>query len=370
MQKGAGLRYWLVRRLRKLRGTFRLRVLLPIGAVAALAVYLLAYATPQTFYLHSVSLEIGGDLVGAIIVIAILTPLLTRAREGRIRERGRLDYDVFTDHVASATSAVKVLDTHSALFDRPETQRTLAAFRRALGRQTRVQILLLHPNSTSAAVRSEETHRDTIRAEICSNIRVLSEFIGELPDVAARRFEVRLYATPASTTLYRWDDRALVSFLSFGRHNPGGHLEIDLGTSLGHFVEEHFTELWHEAMPIEAYLRLPASVTDNSDDGTQTFSSPYVWLDGTYYLADPQMIAHLVGMREGAAVTTVSARPDEQFQPQVVDHQDEQLRETLTAHFMEKYGDDNYGWSTQAFLYLVPAQREPESRRLRFGRRS
>lgn len=363
-----GLRDWLARRYRRLRGSaFRLRVLLPVLGVAALATYMLAYASPQLGYLHSVALEVGGDLLGAIITVVILTPLIARAREGRIRERGRLDYDLFTDYVSGATSSIKILDTHSALFDRPDTTRTLDAFRRTLERQTRVQILLLHPNSTSIAVRTEEKHRDTIRAEIRRNIRALSEFAGGLPEAVRRRFEVRLYSTAASATLYRWDDRALVSFLSFGRHNPGGHLEIDLGTSLGHFVEEHFSELWHEAMPLDAYLRLQLTLTNTADGTTREFPLPYVIMDDVCYLADPQVLAHLVTVHAvGATVTAARAdRPAEQFHLQVVDHNDDALRSVLSNHFLEKYG-----WPGQAFLYLVSGtQPDLEARRTRFGRR-
>jgi hypothetical protein len=53
------VRYWLVRRYRRLRASaFRPRVLLPIGGVAALAAVLLVFASPQVGYLHSVALEI------------------------------------------------------------------------------------------------------------------------------------------------------------------------------------------------------------------------------------------------------------------------------------------------------------------------
>lgn len=356
----------LARRYRKLRsGAFRLRVVLPVGAVAALAVYLLVYARPQTIYLHDVALEIGGDLVGAIIIVAILTPLIARAREGRIRERGRLDYDLFTDHVSATTSVVKILDTYSNLFDRPQTPQALAAIEQALGRHARVQVLLLHPDSAAAMVRAEETHRATIRQEILRNLRVLSEFQQRLDKQLARRFDVRLYTAAASITHYRWDDRAMIAFLSLGRHtSQGSQLEIDVDTSVGHFVEAHFHELWQEATPMDSYLRLRLSLTDGSTDGGREFRLPYVVLGEVTYLADPQVLAYLARLHGdgGTALATRADAPDEQYGVQVLDDSDEQLRTVLRERFMEKYG-----WPGQAYLWLAPT---PETRRGgRFGRR-
>jgi hypothetical protein len=349
----------LARRYRKLRsGTFRLRVLLPVGGVAGLAVYLLVYARPQSRYLHDVALEIGGDLVGAIIIVAILTPLIARAREGRIRERGRLDYDLFTDQVAAATSVVKILDTYSNLFDRPQTPQALAAIEQALGRHTRVQILLLHPDSAAATVRAEETHRATIRQEILRNLRVLSEFYQRLDKQPARRFEVRLYTAAASVTHYRCDDRAWIAFLSLGRHtSQGSQLEVDVDTSVGHFVEAHFQELWQEATPMPAYLRLRLSLSDGSADGAREFSLPYVEIGEVTYLADPQVLAYLARVHGdgGTALATRADAPDEQYGVQVLDDVDEQLRAVLRERFLEKYG-----WPGQAYLWLAPV---PDGRR-------
>lgn len=362
------MRGWLARRYRKLRGgAFRLRVLIPIGGVAALAIGLLYAARGLGDYRRNVFVEIGGDLVGAIIVVAILTPLIARARQGRIRERGRLDYDLFTDYVHAATSIVKILDTHSALFDLPVTDRAMRAFQKALDRQARVQILLLHPNFTSAIVHAEEGHRATIRAEIRRNVQVLGEFAGRLPEQTAKRFEVRLYSATASARLYQWDDRALISFLNIGRHIPGGQLETDMGTSLGQFVEQHFGQLWREAMPMRAYLRLPVRLTSSGDGTTHEFSLPYVLVEDTHYLADPQVLAHLVTEHErgGTVTAKIATRPDDDFRLHVVDHHDVPFREQLATHFQEKYG-----WAGQAFFSLQPIQQDQpeEVRRPRWKR--
>ena len=359
------MRYWLVRRYRRLRASaFRPRVLLPIGGVAALAAVLLVFASPQVGYLHSVALEIGGDVVGAIIIVAILTPLITLAREGRVRERSRLDYDMFTDNMAGATSVVKILDTYSNLFDRPQTPQALRAFESALGRHARVRVLLLHPDSTAASVRAEETHRATIRQEILRNLTVLRGFHQRLDKRHRRRFEVRLYAAAASITLYRWDDRALISFLSLGRHTgQGSQLDIDVDTSLGHFVEQHFNELWSEAAPVRDYLRVQLRLTDGADGTPRDFSLPFVLVDDVHYLADPQVLAHLARVHAagGTVVGRLASQPDLELHPQVVDDGDERLRGELTALFLEKYG-----WPGQAYFCLTAA---PSRRGVRWQRR-
>jgi len=343
------LRSRLARGYRKLRASgLRARVVLPVAGVTLLAGALLYGARALDDFRRNVYVEVGGDLIGAIIIVAILTPLITRGREGRIRERGRIDYDQFTDNVAAATSVVRILDTYSNLFDRPQTPQALTAIERAIERHTRVQILLLHPDSTAAAVRAEETHRATIRREILRNIRVLDEFTDRLEPKAARRLEIRLYRAAAATTLYRWDDRALIAFLSLGRHSSQGHqLEISVDTSVGHFVEQHFDELWSEAVALADYLRLHVRLVD-AEESTREYALPYVELDGTLYLADPQVLAHLARVHGagGSVVARLVDRPGE-YQPQVVDDEDEALREVLTSHFMEKYG-----WPGRAFLAL------------------
>lgn len=354
------VRDWLVRPYRTLRGSaFRPRVLLPVAGVGGLAVYLLSFGRHQTAYLHSVALEVGGDLVGAIIIVAILTPLIARAREGQIRERGRLDYDLFAGNVAGTTSIVKILDTYSNLFDRPQTSQALRALEVALNRHARVQVLLLHPDSTAAEVRAEDTHRTTIREEILRNIATLRDFHQRLDEKHRRRFEVRLYAAAASVTLYRWDDRALIAFLSLGRPtSQGSQLEIDVDTSLGHFVEQHFNELWSGATPVREYLRLQLHLSDGTDDPPREFSLPYVIMEETPYLADPQVLAHLARVHAsgGTVVGTLASQPEQEWRLEVVDDGDEQLREELTTRFLEKYG-----WPGQAYCCLMaaPTRRGP-----------
>src|SRR5690606_17506446 len=137
---------------------------------------------------------------------------------------------------------------------------------------------------------------------------------------AARRLEIRLYRAAAATTLYRWDDRALIAFLSLGRHSSQGHqLEISVDTSVGHFVEQHFDELWSEAVALADYLRLHVRLVD-AEESTREYALPYVELDGTLYLADPQVLAHLARVHGagGSVVARLVDRPGE-YQPPVVE---------------------------------------------------
>lgn len=172
--------------------------------------------------------------------------------------------------------------------------------------------------------------RATIRREILRNVRVLAEFTGRLDRHVERRLEVRLYRAAASTTLYRWDDRALISFLSLGRHtSQGSQLEIDVDTSLGHFVEQHFDELWGSATTLDGHLRLHLTLTGDPDDGPRDFHLPYVQVDGLHYLADPQVLAHLARVHagNGTVLATLAGQPDTRFQLRVVDDADQPLRE-------------------------------------------
>jgi hypothetical protein len=127
------------------------KIVFALVLISVLAGLLLWQALSIADFGPNLALNLGADLIGAIVVIFVVSPLITRAQHGRVREHRRLDYDWFTDQVVHATSEVRILDTFSGLLDRPGTARFLRVTRDSLLRRARVRILLVDPTAPQPA---------------------------------------------------------------------------------------------------------------------------------------------------------------------------------------------------------------------------
>jgi hypothetical protein len=341
-----GARKWLEQRLRP-------KILAALGLITILAALLLwqAYGIPQ--YTENLALNLGADLIGAIVVIFVISPLITRAQHGRVREHRRLDYDWFTDQVMHATSDIRVLDTFSGLLDRPGTARFLRAVREALHRYAQVKILLIDPDSLAAVQRAAELGDDRhadVRREVLRNLRVLERFRSELDEPLRPRFDVRLYSASAAVTLYRWDDRALVSFLPIGRlSGEGTQLEITTTSPLGTFVGERFEELWRHGKPLSDFLALSFTLVDGAG-AVRPYRTPFVCIEEEYFVADPDVLAELALSRDGTLRARIPHQPTLSYQLDVFTGESD-LHTSVTAHYEEKY--ERTG---RTFVRLRPTQ--------------
>jgi hypothetical protein len=329
--------HWFTAPLRQPRRPQTLTVLVGLAAVSVLLFWL---SLGLDHYPQNIALNLGADIVGAIITVFVILPLISRAQDGRVREHARLDYEWFTEQVYGATSVVKLLDTFSNLLDQPVTDRFFRAVEVAIGRQAYVQVLLLDPDSLAVALRAQELgelpgHAD-IRREIMRNLRTLDTFQGRLTERQRRRFEVRLYSVSAGVTLYRWDDQVLVSFLSVGRiSGQGAQLEVTVGSPLGVFVEQRFEELWLHSKPADQFLRLQLMLVE-SDGSTWEFVSRFIALNDVFYVVDHDVVSHMARRRVGDLEAYCRADPDTRYEPIVVEDNGDLLAD-LCDHFADKY---------------------------------
>lgn len=331
---------WLGTRLRP-------KVLLALLVLLALAALLLWWAKGIGQYGQNLALNVGADLVGASVVIFVISPLITRAQYGRVREHRRMDYGLFTNRVMQATTEVRVLDTFSNLFDQPRAEWFFRAAREAMNRQAHVRILLLHPDSRAARQRASELGADRaeldLHREVMRNVRLLDEFARSLTDPLSRRFEAKLYAASASVTLYRWDERSLISFLPIGRlSGDGTQLEVGSTSPLGTFVGERFDELWDHGTPIEECLRMRLDVTDG-DSTAFTHHCEYVMHQERLHVADPALLAHLAARTANLYATTLGG---ETF---LLDAVDPAEQDRLAGLFADKYERTGH-----SFVRLTP----------------
>jgi hypothetical protein len=317
--------------------------LVVLGLGLAISAGLLVYGTLGTADgLPNAALNVGTSMLGALITVAIIGPIIRYVQEGTVREHGRLDYGWFSDQVADATQQVQILTTFSNVLNHPATDRFLRGVRAALSRQAHVRILLLNPNSLAADLRQQELAggnvRLSVQREIMRNLRRLAPFAAELGDRDRPRFEVRLYDASASITLYRWDDRALVSFLPIGRFSEfGSQLEVTMRSPLGEFIEQRFQELWDDraTRTMEDFMELPVTLVEDEHTARHLLAR-YVERGNVCYVVHTEVLAAMA-RRPANLRAFLRGNSAQSHDLVIVDSQDSQLHEALKVAFMEKY---------------------------------
>ncbi|HEX8159458.1 MAG TPA: hypothetical protein VF526_18900 [Solirubrobacteraceae bacterium] len=148
-------------------------------------------------------------------------PLLTDGdpRGGVVRVHRNLDYHRLIEHMAGADEIV-MLNTWI-----PGLDILADALVDALAGGTYVSILLLHPESHIAQLRSQAlqgaVHRrfgdDMVRPGVRHCLDVLAAVSSMVDDECKRNLRVRLYSSLPSVSVYGIDDRAFVSFFLHGQ---------------------------------------------------------------------------------------------------------------------------------------------------------
>jgi hypothetical protein len=346
-------RGWL--RLRKLFWHARWRQNMAVLAVLmAVAVLLLASGWDSDQYRQNIVINIGADLVGVIVATFMITPMVRRAAEGRVREHPRLDYDWYVYQVAGATSHVRIMDIYSNLLDGPHTANFFRAVELALERQAVVQILLLDPYSLAATQRTHELDDPNACREIMRNLRVLYHFRNTIqPASLNRNFSVRVYTASPSITVYRWDEKALVSFFPAGKiSGQGVQLEVTIGSPLGQFVNKTFNSLWTASEDLERFMRLPVTLTD-IDIADRNFEVEFIYLDGRLYVNDWRIVAQMARRRIKAKLAYSRYGQQVFNELVIVDDTQPELHAKLSDRFQEKYGRGN-----EVFIGLEPVSND------------
>lgn len=339
----------LLRELRKPRRPQSLSVLV---LLAALAGFLLWNSSGMDNYGENLALNLGTDILGVAVTVFVIGPLISRAQEGRVREHTRLDYEWFSAQVHGSNSNVKILDTFSNVFGPQFSERLFRGIRSATAHGARVQILLLDPDSLAVLLRGQELgerHAD-IRRDILRNLRTLHSFRDRLDDHARTLLDVRLCSTSPGVTLYRWDGRSLVSFLTVGRlSGEGVQLEVAVRSPLGAFVEQRFDELWQQSKPMERFTHMPVTLVDAAA-ARREFTCRFVVVDERWYVAGHDLVSYLARHRldQLSAYSDALGTPSAAYEVIVVDDETE-LHAQLTTHYAEKYDAP-----AAAFVWLRP----------------
>jgi hypothetical protein len=264
-----------------------------VGLAAILVLAVLA--APVSDYWQNFALNTAADLIGAVFTIFVITPIIERAGNSRVREHSELDYALFLDRAQRSVRVLRIMDTFSNLLIEPFAPRFETTVRDALERGVSVRILLINPTTLAAEQRQLELgHADELRSMLERNLETLhslrqtfDERGGPRGRGKAAEFEVRLYSSGPDITLYRWDDRALVSFFPVGKLSGSStQLEVSVDSPLGAFVSNRFQAVWRSSAPFQALT----AVTLNDDRIERTYLVRFVDLEGERYVTSKRVV--------------------------------------------------------------------------------
>ncbi len=160
-------------------------------------------------------------------------------------------------------------------------------------------------------------------------------------------------------TLYRWDKRSLVSFLTVGRlpqeGSPAGGRRSPL--PLGTFVEQRFDELWQQSKPMERFTHLPLTLVD-ATDGRRAFSCRFVYVDDCLYVAGHDLVSYMARHRLDQLSAYSDALTASGAHELIVVDDESELHGLLMQRFAEKY-DASAGASSSCGRWSWSGNRGP-----------
>lgn len=348
------------------RLTMRIRPIWAAVTVTLLAVVLLVAARLVDGFNRDLLLNLGASLAFVPPTYLIFAPIFERLRQtaAAIEEHLALDLDLLIRHIEHSYSIVCILETWTGLLEDAHRPAFLRALGIALDNNVKVQILLLDPTSAATQQRAEELGDDLVSVLISENLRHLYEYRNRL-DAGRREFlDVRVYDASPSVQLYRWDDKAFLSFFPIGkRAYDTRQIETYLANPLGEFAQSRFDGLWsaRTTYTLDDYMTLPLCVHHNTPPPTE-YQVPFVQHDGEFFVDGTALFAPLAD--HGIRALTVRLGPADapldragevvSYRMSRLEHTDQRFAEVVPRLFMAKYGET--GGRSIIHLQQVPAR--------------
>lgn len=344
----------IVRALRVRRRQVQWAVLL--GAAGAV---LLVVGRGTSGYGQDILVNVGASLVMVALSFIVFDPVFEDLRKNAVEEHRTLDHDRLILHIAAAQTEVDILETWTGLLEDRHRDRFLGAVDSAVRHGVDVRILLLDPDSAAAEQRAEELHHARVPLLIMDNLRYLYRFRRGLEPRLARQLQVRVYDASPSVQLYRWDDKALISFFPIGvRAYDARQIEAYMDSPLGQFMASRFDELWGTSTTrtLDDFMALPLTIR-LGDAALATSDAHFVRLGEEFFVDGRTLLDHLAdhGVHQ---LTVATARPldvgewrGSAFGMVRVDHRDRRQRTAVVQQFDAKYGP---GHEQSVILRLVP----------------
>ncbi|MCE7011026.1 hypothetical protein LWC34_50720 [Kibdelosporangium philippinense] len=275
------------------------------AALVVVVVVLLWISRSLTDYGKNLSLNLGADLIGTIVVLFLIAPFLTRADRLNEAVLDRFNHRAFIRQAASARHRIMVMELWTDLLQGGYQDEFLSAVRDVLDRKVEVRILLLDPDARAAEQRADDLLQQTdVVDNILDNLRVLNEFKRDLPERMRRYLDVRIYSALPPVQMYRVDDHVIVSFYPVNMTSwNAAQYQTSPQAQLGQFVGTKFDELWEAS----STRWLDQFWTLTLDDQNEHYEARFVEIDDQFYVSGRTIVEHnLRGGIDGLPVRIVN----------------------------------------------------------------
>ncbi|MGH3680645.1 MAG: hypothetical protein ACRDT2_10415 [Natronosporangium sp.] len=275
---------------------------------------MLVGALPATGLGREVLVNLGASFVMVALSFVVFDPIFENMRKNSVEEHRTLNMDQLVLQFSAARTRVEIMETWTGLLEESHRERFLAAAEAGVQRGVQVRILLLDPDSAAAEQRAEELDHTQVQVLIMENLQYLYQLRRGLEPAAARRFQVRVYDASPSIQLYRWDEKAYISFFPVGvRAYDARQIEAFMASPLGEFVEGRFDELWasNTTRPMDDFMTIGLTVRRGGAD-LGTSQAHFVRLGTAWYIDRTAISDHVT--LHGILQLTIHTR-----QPLIVD---------------------------------------------------
>jgi hypothetical protein len=285
----------------------RRRYYLVIASVLLLVTMaLLVIARPLTDYGMNLSLNLGADLIGTIVVLFVIAPFLGRAERMHESVLERFDHRAFIRQAADARHRILILELWTDLLQGGYQRQFLTALKAALGQNVEVRMLLLDPDARAAEQRADDLLRQTdVVDNIMDNLKVLHDFQRDLPPRMQKNLDIRVYSALPPVQMYRVDDHVIVSFYPVNVTSwNAAQYQTSPHAQLGTFVGTKFDELWEarSTRTLDQFRTIALKV----DQQEASYTVRFVSMDDQTYVSGREIVAgNLRSGIDGLPVRTV-----------------------------------------------------------------
>lgn len=325
---------------------------------------LLVLSSSLEDYGKNLSLNLGADLIGTIVVLFIIAPFMGRADKMNESVLERFDHRAFIKQTADARQRIMIMEMWTDLLQGGYQRQFVDAIRDALTQNVEVRLLLLDPHARAAEQRADDLLQQTdVVDNILDNLRTLHDFRRGLPDWMRQKLEIRVYSALPPVQMYRVDDHVIVSFYPVNVTSwNAAQYQTNPQAQLGTFVGTKFDELWEarSTRTLDQFRKLTLEV--DQEDVNRPYQVRFVWTrdDRQTYVSGPDITARLLSSGvEGLTVRMLNDNAKGErnhsgpFSLSPLDKHSDGFS-TIQEMFHNKYGESHH----EVIIRLVPAGRE------------
>jgi hypothetical protein len=259
------------------------------AALVVVVIVLLWVSRSLDRYGENLSLNLGADLIGTVVVLFLIAPFLGRADRLNEAVLDRFNHRAFIRQAAGARQRILIMELWTDLLQGAYKDEFLGAVKEALERGVEVRVLVLDPDARAAEQRADDLLQQTdVVDNILDNLRVLSEFKQDkLSNHARRNLDVRIYSALPPVQMYRVDDHVIVSFYPVNMTSwNAAQYQTNPQAQLGQFVGTKFDELWEASSTrwLDQFWQITL------DDGNRSYEAQFVSDDGHIYISGQEIV--------------------------------------------------------------------------------